>query len=158
MKLSKPCGTEAGHNRAVHRRLRGAEHCGPCEPCKQAHREAVMAWAKANPEKKKAYQDGYRARPGMKEANKNRMLKWLHGITLEDYNRILLSQNGCCDICKEILSADPNHRHLDHDHLTKKVRGILCHRCNALLGFAEDSIEKLEQSIVYLREYGSLKP
>jgi hypothetical protein len=50
------------------------------------------------------------------------------GFTAEDYDRLLAAQGGGCAICK----APPKTRrlHVDHDHKTGAVRGLLCHRCN----------------------------
>lgn len=55
------------------------------------------------------------------------------GLTPPDYARILLSQNGACAICRRVPT---NHAlHVDHDHRTKEIRGLLCHRCNRGLGY-----------------------
>jgi len=65
-------------------------------------------------------------------------LKYRHGITPEQYETMLESQAGCCAVC----GAKPNGRrlHVDHNHTTGAVRGLLCHNCNVALGLlAEDS-------------------
>lgn len=41
--------------------------------------------------------------------------------------------------------------HVDHDHETGLIRGLLCHHCNTLLGHAKDSVDVLEAAIVYLK-------
>lgn len=53
------------------------------------------------------------------------------GVSDDDYHRMLAAQGGGCAIC----GATPKTRRLDvdHDHLTGKVRGLLCHRCNRAL-------------------------
>ena len=53
------------------------------------------------------------------------------GVTDEDYARMLAAQGGGCAIC----GATPKTRrlHVDHDHRTGRVRGLLCHRCNRYL-------------------------
>ena len=53
------------------------------------------------------------------------------GITDAAYEALLEQQGGHCAIC----SATPKTRrlHVDHDHATGKVRGLLCHRCNRAL-------------------------
>jgi len=69
-----------------------------------------------------------------------------YGIDAEDYSRMLASQNGKCLICGSIGSVRWNPRAgdyqtqrlvVDHDHKTGKVRGLLCHGCNGLLGEIE---------------------
>ncbi len=86
-------------------------------------------------------------------------MKKRFGITLEQYSRILKEQNGVCAIC----GNKETHKHqsgkikelaIDHNHITGKVRGLLCERCNHGLGkFNADSngIELLCSAISYLR-------
>jgi hypothetical protein len=77
-------------------------------------------------------------------------LRRKYGITIEQWNEILARQGGVCAICK----GPPNgvgRYHVDHDHRTGQVRGLLCYKHNALLGFADDQIEVLQASIDYLK-------
>jgi len=85
-------------------------------------------------------------------ANRNRHLKRLYGITLEDFNNMLEQQSKRCAICKGDDPLDPrkNQWQVDHDHKSGKVRGILCFPCNLMLGYAKDRIETLQESVVYL--------
>lgn len=56
-----------------------------------------------------------------------------------------------CAICG---TKDPGYLgslHIDHDHSTGEVRGLLCHSCNVLLGHARDSVDTLQKAIQYLR-------
>ena len=57
-------------------------------------------------------------------------------------------QEGLCLICK----TKPKLLYVDHCHKTKKVRGLLCSRCNLCLGQWEDNTEYLEQAINYLNQ------
>lgn len=71
-------------------------------------------------------------------------------ITRDDRDRMLAAQGGRCAICR---SAEPNHQFgwaIDHDHLTNKVRGILCPSCNIGLGCFKDSPLRLRRAIQYL--------
>ena len=43
--------------------------------------------------------------------------------------------------------------HVDHNHTTKKVRGLLCNNCNAALGFAKENVATLELLIKYIKEH-----
>ena len=58
-----------------------------------------------------------------------------YNLTMEDYQEIINSQNNQCPICH----TDLRHvkLHVDHDHETGKVRGILCYKCNTQLGVYE---------------------
>jgi Recombination endonuclease VII len=67
------------------------------------------------------------------------------GLTPEQYDRMFLDRSGCCDICH--LPAE-KPLHLDHDHTTGLVRGLLCIGCNLKLGW----YERLSASILdYLK-------
>src|SRR2546428_12923650 len=72
----------------------------------------------------------------------------IYGITEEVFNALFEEQNGLCAICKQ----PELYRKLsvDHDHLTSKVRGLLCSRCNTGLGLFKDSKVFLEAAIIYL--------
>ena len=69
-----------------------------------------------------------------------------YGISLEDKNRMYESQEGKCAICgeREILRVD-------HNHITGKVRGLLCDNCNLLIGHANDDENILYEVIDYIR-------
>jgi hypothetical protein len=84
-----------------------------------------------------------------KLSQKKNRLKKRYGMTLEEYDKILLSQKNKCAICHEIL-VKPD---LDHDHKTKKHRGILCHNCNVMIGLAKDSTLILNNAIHYLKGF-----
>ena len=79
---------------------------------------------------------------------KNRNLMRTFNITLDEYNRMLSSQNGVCKICKEPPKV--KKLHVDHCHTTNKVRGLLCHRCNIGLGNFRDNPMFLSEAISYL--------
>jgi len=72
-----------------------------------------------------------------------------YGVTLEQFQKLLDEQKGQCAICKDPLGPKP---HLDHCHETKKVRGLLCVRCNMGIGFFKDSPLRLQQAIDYLKK------
>lgn len=62
-----------------------------------------------------------------------------HGLTLDQYHSILERQDFVCPICGiDVVSREQKLTHIDHDHNTGKVRGILCARCNCALGKFED--------------------
>jgi len=94
------------------------------------------AWDAANPEKRKAI--GRRAH--MKEK---------YGITPEQWDQMLADQDSRCAICR---TDNPGKRswHVDHDHETGAVRGLLCNHCNLLLGHASDDTDVLLAAIAYL--------
>lgn len=69
-----------------------------------------------------------------------------YNITGEDYQRMLAAQGGKCAICEDAGSV----LHVDHCHAQGDVRGLLCVRCNRMLGYARDKITTLERAAAYL--------
>lgn len=63
---------------------------------------------------------------------------------------MFLNQNGQCKICGIHQSSLKENLTVDHDHSTGKVRGLLCRKCNLLLGNAKDEPSILQRAIVYL--------
>jgi hypothetical protein len=83
-------------------------------------------------EQQKKWRDAFHARnPGyQKRASRQSRYKKEYGITIEDYERILEAQGGICAICGAEPDSTEQLFHVDHNHDTKQVRGILCGRCN----------------------------
>ena len=75
-----------------------------------------------------------------------------YGLTIETFEAILKSQNGCCAICKSPVSGSKtkNRLSVDHDHITNKTRGLLCHSCNLCMGYAKDNPALLRKAAEYL--------
>lgn len=72
-----------------------------------------------------------------------------YGITKELYDEMFKRQDGKCPICNICLEKEI---HTDHDHLTGKVRGILCGKCNKGLGQFDDNVIYLTNAIKYLKK------
>ena len=87
-----------------------------------------------------------------KTSRRNTNLKNNYNITINDYDQILESQNYVCKICKTNSPGGQGRFHVDHDHKTGKVRGLLCDLCNHGLGNFKDSISTLSKAIQYLSE------
>jgi hypothetical protein len=108
-------------------------------------------YRKQNVEKLKAYHSKHQ-KESLKETYVQRRgyaLKAKYGIDYVEYKRILKSQNGVCAICGG-LNKCHNTLAVDHDHLTGRIRGLLCSRCNIAIGGARDSITILQKCIDYL--------
>jgi hypothetical protein len=91
-------------------------------------RDRQKAWAKANPELKKA-------------KDRRRLLKKNYGMTIADYERMFTAQNGRCAICDQPFTKTAN---IDHCHQSKKVRGLLCTFCNVAVGIYERLGKQIE--------------
>jgi len=63
------------------------------------------------------------------EARKYRLMH-CYGLTLEDYDKMLKDQDYRCAICRRSQSLFKYNLHVDHNHSTGKVRGLLCAGCN----------------------------
>lgn len=72
-----------------------------------------------------------------------------YGLEVIDFANLLRSQGFKCAGCRETLNLD-RKTHIDHCHDTGKVRGILCHFCNLVLGQAKDRAEVLRRLAEYL--------
>ena len=82
-------------------------------------------------------------------------LKATFGITLEQYETILTKQENCCAVCGAHALGLKRKLAVDHDHLTKTVRGLLCHNCNVGLGNFKDDPLILTKAIKYLNEHSN---
>ncbi len=77
-----------------------------------------------------------------------------YGISQADYTAMFEAQGGVCDICKKPERAQRfKFLAVDHDHLTNKIRGLLCHRCNAGLGNFNDAIGLFRAAADYLEKH-----
>lgn len=112
-----------------------------------------------NKEMYKSNPDLYRERSKKNRENappkqaKEYQLKRNYGLSLEDFEGMLLKQDNKCAICSSNLSTRP---HIDHSHSTGKVRAILCQSCNVGLGHFKDNEEFLYSAIQYLNKYSDI--
>ena len=104
---------------------------------KARHAETTRAYAEAHPEKMKA------------GSQKHQLKKY--GLTPEDRARMLAEQNGRCGICQCEEGTHKYRMHVDHNHVTNQVRGLLCHHCNTGIGFFRDDPRLLARAIKYLK-------
>lgn len=74
-------------------------------------------------------------------------LKTNYNITVEEYNNMFDFQEGKCAICKLPQSKS---LHVDHNHATGKIRGLLCQKCNHGIGQFNDNPDLLSQARIYL--------
>jgi len=81
---------------------------------------------------------------------RNNALKRMYGITSDDYNNMLTEQKGVCAICGN--GRGDKHLHVDHCHDTKKVRGLLCQKCNTSIGLLDHNLDTLQKAVLYLQK------
>ncbi len=73
-----------------------------------------------------------------------------HNITEEQYIEIFNKQKGRCNICGKHQDELKTALHIDHNHLTGKIRGLLCMKCNRGIGYLNDNIDLLLKAIDHL--------
>lgn len=76
-------------------------------------------------------------------------LQRFYKLTLAGYADMLAAQGGCCAVCRS--TGGRELLHVDHDHRTGKVRGLLCRKCNVFLGMVGDSPERIRLLIAYIQ-------
>jgi hypothetical protein len=161
MRTCKKCGAEKPLEAfRPHKTGRGNRHV--CRECERAYRAKHYAanpekycaisreWCKRNPERRNSTKrNWYRQN---KRHHAATVRKRAYGISSEEYNQLTASQDNACAICEKPWSGRVC---VDHDHKTGRVRGLLCIKCNAVLGMSNDSFRVLFSAIRYLQKNSS---
>lgn len=113
---------------------------GKASWCKDCTKECGKKWNKEN--KKRKYFTEVKRR---------------YGLSQEEYNNLYNFQRGCCQICKKHQQDLKRTLHIDHNHRTGKVRGLLCEDCNIAIGLFEDNCFNIISAIDYLRSANGRK-
>lgn len=111
-------------------RVKFSSYCKPC------HRARGKAYRLEHAPKKRGIE------------RRSRLLS-TYGLTIEQYDELLARQGGGCAICG--VGPGDKSLHVDHDHSTGTVRGILCSRCNRGIGNFGDDPDRLVQAAYYLK-------
>jgi len=96
-----------------------------------------------------------KATPEQQTNRKEKRLKDTYNISPKEYDDMLKSQGGKCKTCNVDISGK-THANVDHCHVTKKVRGLLCPNCNKALGMVGDNTAILQSLIEYLQEHSAI--
>ncbi len=86
------------------------------------------------------------------ESVKNGRLK-KYGLDVQSFGQLMKEQRNCCRLCGDPFVGSSKDTHIDHDHSTGTVRGIVHSHCNLLLGLAKDSPGILRKAAEYLEKY-----
>ncbi len=141
----KVCAQVKAYREANQERVAAQQRAsrGKANPEKTAARK--RAWGAANRERINAQTKAYRQlHPGV-AAMWHRRIRY--GLTPEATAELLATQGGLCAICETPLDE---RMHVDHDHETNEVRGLLCGTCNSGLGFFKDNLALLRRAADYL--------
>lgn len=113
-----------------------------CKPCARKRRTAwTRRQRQTNPE-------WWQRRQAYMRIWSRRMVCKSYGMTLEDYERLISKQGGKCAIC--MLEEKGRKLTIDHDHVTGRVRGLLCRKCNRAIGVFHEDVAILARAIAYL--------
>lgn len=151
MKICRTCGEERPLSDFHVSRNRHDGRDVVCRFCRRTERAAryrrdpegaqrrTREWNERNPERVAEYQRRHRLRK--------------LGVAYEDdqFDRLLVEQDGRCAICGTDEPGGRGGFHVDHDHETGQVRGLLCDLCNRGLGYFADDVERLLAAVDYLR-------
>jgi hypothetical protein len=134
-------------------------------------KDRAKEWVKDNPDRAKATRRAWYLKnresviartsayaAAHPEYRKEVVRKWhlnrQYGMTQEQWDALFLSQGERCAICKTNLPGGRyNQWSTDHDHVTEKVRAILCAKCNTGLGSFDDDPERLRQAALYIESF-----
>jgi hypothetical protein len=108
----------------------------------------LRVWQLLNPDKMKKYSQKWKTIN--RDIIKDRRIKTHYGLTPDEHDRLFVKQDGRCAICDKDACELKKLFHVDHDHKTGKVRGLLCESCNHLIGNALDNVNILLSAIDYL--------
>ncbi len=93
---------------------------------------------------------------GDRHNSQSHNLRKRYNMTIEDYDKLLKQQNYVCAVCgkKETNVNQYGIKRLgvDHDHKTNQVRGLLCLKCNSMLGYGDDDISIFLSAATYLQQ------
>lgn len=114
--------------------------------CRDCMKAARRAWYRQNREYVAAYQRDYESRTRRRAHLKK------YGITPDDFDELMIIQSGACAACGGSQTYVAVHLDVDHCHVTGRVRGLLCRRCNTAIGLAKESPTLLRELAAYLRD------
>ena len=112
----------------------------------------VTEWQRANPDLVRASRARAKADGRRQAQDRRSYLKRTYGITVEQYDEMLASQGGVCAVCGR-EPRDDISLHVDHDHETGAIRGLLCFRCNNSLGDLGDDPDLLRRAAAYIEAF-----
>lgn len=153
--IKKNDDSRAQYRDHIQEKLAGLFHCKTCgddKPlsemteqnrylCKKCWSKKGNKWQRAN-------------RKASNRSKRDHHFRKHYGITYADSDAMLAAQGFCCAICRTRIDTErPKAKHVDHDHKTGRVRGILCFQCNSGLGSFKDDIARLAAAIEYLARH-----
>lgn len=113
------------------------------------------------PERKARKNELRRGSDRVRAYNRKKQLE-RYGITVEQHDEMLAAQGGLCAICGNPPDPDgvraTSRLHTDHDHITGRVRALLCNNCNRGVGCFADDPARLRAAAEYIEKHRRLAP
>ena len=137
------------------RKERKRGYSSRCKECKNLYGKTESAKKRRNEQRRLRRMEFKKMHPELcRKLDRQRNLKRSHGITEEEYTEIYNKQGGKCAICLSVLPQVLAQRlFVDHSHVTGRIRGLLCAKCNFGLGNFKESERRLYAAIRYLRQF-----
>jgi hypothetical protein len=146
MKKCSRCGLEKSHDEFRLNKARRDGLSTYCSPCERDYQKSRYH----NPEKHKQIKMARNLYlKNRKDSTRKWYLKTTYGITPEDYQALYDKNNGKCYIC---LETKEYYLHVDHNHNTGKIRGLLCNTCNRGIGLLKDNAEIISRAARYMED------
>jgi hypothetical protein len=132
------------------KQIKSVQHFGPYPRSKDGRREVCADCRNAH-----ARADRLKRPEHYRDAD----YRSIYGISLIEYEKLFEKQGRVCAICGKLpdnpAGAGKNERnkrlHVDHNHLTGAVRGLLCRNCNVGIGLLGEDVVVLEAAIQYIK-------
>jgi hypothetical protein len=117
------------------------------------NREYNRKWRAKNKDKTRKYHATFRDKHPERVLKKARHSNWKQdGVDVAAAEAALTAHNnGHCQICGGREPGGRGGWHVDHDHKTGRVRGVLCCSCNRALGYFKDSLALLQAAVRYMK-------
>jgi hypothetical protein len=126
----------------------------------EEYKAVQRAWRARNPDKVRQYNEAARNKPGerdrQRDAAKRGYYKRKYDLTPDQKQQMLEAQGGVCVICQRDTPGSKRGWSVDHNHITGRVRAILCAPCNTMIGHARESTYALGRAILYLEGHEAM--
>lgn len=115
----------------------------------------TSTYMKSRPELKSKINKKYNDSEKGQQARLDNRFRNVFGLSLNDYQNMLIAQNNVCAICHQAetrtIKGKLSRLSVDHDHISGKIRSLLCNACNTALGFLEEDPVRIARMLEYIK-------
>lgn len=146
-------GEPCKHSHVSERRVSSGE-CIECNLISARKHKATEKWVSRRAERI----EGKKKTGEWQLYCRDKHLRLKYGLSQVAVEAMAKAQNNGCAICgtaitPEYTGSTDTTAHVDHNHRTGKVRGLLCHHCNKAIGHFKENINIMQNAISYLRQF-----